>query len=609
MKLYDLKQIFRFFHRFLHHYYITILFLVMLNMLPGFLLGIRPLVLAPALGKVFSNETPAANSWSEITLDNMGATLMAWTGGQSDDLASTFFWSALLYMIMTICVAVTSAAANLWSIATRLKILEDMINALHQHLMRLPLQFFLRHKTGDLVSRFSTDLTTTASSMEAVVRGCIQSAAQAAIYLVILFRSDSLLSLQVLLIGSLHLLVTRVLGNWVKRRTSVAYDGLAGLTAALQESFQGVRVVKSFAAEAYDSQRVANEAEQVKRNVFRFRVARYTEDPIRLLTDGVVSVLIIYLSYSAIINNRLTMAGIALFFYLASQLVLPIAEFSRNWLTAYSIQGGFAKLLEMFETENELPDGPNEHVVFDRDLVLQDVTFEYLPGQPVLEEINLTIQQGETLAIVGPSGAGKSTLTDLILRLYDPVQGRILLDGEDLRSFKQNPYRSLFGVVSQECLLFNTSIRDNITLGRPLEEPRLHQACRMANIDEFIASLPEGFDTFVGDRGVRLSGGQRQRMAIARAVYGAPKILVLDEATSALDTESEREVQKAIEQVLEGVTGIVIAHRLSTVVNADRIIVVVDGRIEAMGIHKELMKISSTYKRLCSLQFGAVTSA
>jgi ATP-binding cassette subfamily B protein/subfamily B ATP-binding cassette protein MsbA len=226
--------------------------------------------------------------------------------------------------------------------------------------------------------------------------------------------------------------------------------------------------------------------------------------------------------------------------------------------------------------------------------VFDQVSFRF--DEPwILKNISLTINKGETIGIVGGSGSGKSTLIDLILRLNDPEQGVVTCDYIDIKKYRQDMYRKCFGIVTQECLLFNTSLRDNIILGRKPDEDDLQRACKIANIDNFVSKLPKGFDTTVGDRGTILSGGQRQRVAIARAVYAHPDILILDEATSALDTISERKVQKAINEAITGVTAVIVAHRLSTILHADKIVVLKDGRIEAVGSHKQLLETCQVY--------------
>ena len=250
--------------------------------------------------------------------------------------------------------------------------------------------------------------------------------------------------------------------------------------------------------------------------------------------------------------------------------------------------------------------GPETIADFRDRIAVRDVSFAY-EGELVLSSVSLEIRRGEVVALVGPSGSGKSTLADLVLRLYDPIAGTIAIDGRDLRTLEQASYRRLFGVVSQESLLFNATIRDNIAYGRDgLTDAEIVRAAQIANTHEFIAEFPDGYDTVVGDRGIRLSGGQRQRVAIARAIVGHPPILVLDEATSSLDSESERLVQQAIDRVIRGTTSIVIAHRLSTVMHADKIVVLNRGAVEAVGRHAELLATNETYARLYRLQFVEV---
>jgi subfamily B ATP-binding cassette protein MsbA len=290
--------------------------------------------------------------------------------------------------------------------------------------------------------------------------------------------------------------------------------------------------------------------------------------------------------------------------YILRSIMSPITQLGSVPTNIQGVLSASERICDLFDTQSEILDGTHAISAFRQSIQLQQVSFSY-GKTPVLHAVDLEIKKGEVVALVGPSGAGKSTAVDLIMRFYDPQQGKILIDGRDLRELQQGSYRRLFGVVSQESLLFNASIRDNIAYGRDgLTDEQIVQAARIANAADFIEQSPEKFKTFVGDRGVRLSGGQRQRIAIARAVVANPDVLILDEATSALDSESERLVQEAIERVIEHTTAIIIAHRLSTIMHADKIVVFDHGQIVDVGKHEELIDRCGLYKHLCSLQFG-----
>jgi ABC-type multidrug transport system fused ATPase/permease subunit len=299
----------------------------------------------------------------------------------------------------------------------------------------------------------------------------------------------------------------------------------------------------------------------------------------------------------------LTFQGLILFMAVVRFTIAPISLCAQAFTRLHGALGSGRRVLDTLRRSPGLADGTLVPSGFSAELRLDHVTFGYTADRPILHDVSVNLRRGELLAVVGASGAGKSTLVDLVLRLYDPQSGQVRLDGIDIREFVQAEYRKLFGVVSQESLLFNDTIRNNIIFGRPTgDEADLNRAADIANAAEFISALPEGYETVVGDRGIRLSGGQRQRMAIARAIYAKPQILILDEATSALDSTSERLVQEAIDRVLTHATAIVIAHRLSTIMHADRIVVLNAGRIEAVGCHDELLQTSTTYRKFCELQ-------
>jgi subfamily B ATP-binding cassette protein MsbA len=336
----------------------------------------------------------------------------------------------------------------------------------------------------------------------------------------------------------------------------------------------------------------------------KFGVYKHIEEPARAVVNYAVEAGILLLATYELLAGRLAAPTFFLFLYVARATMTQVGLLASAYTQMQATLAAAGRIGEIFALRPEVKDGPARIGTFEDRIVLRNVSFGY-DSEPVLDGVNLEIRKGEVVALVGPSGFGKSTLADLVLRFYDPTHGTITIDGRDLRSLRQDSYRRLFGVVPQEALLFNATIRDNIAYGREdLSEDDVVLAARLANAHDFIAEFTDGYDTIVGDRGVRLSGGQRQRVAIARAIVARPPILVLDEATSSLDSESERLVQQSIDRVIEGSTSLIIAHRLSTVLHADKIVVMGRGGVEAIGRHVELLTSSETYARLYRLQFA-----
>jgi subfamily B ATP-binding cassette protein MsbA len=364
-------------------------------------------------------------------------------------------------------------------------------------------------------------------------------------------------------------------------------------------------VIKSFSAENFELRRLREAIQNVLRINMKYGVFKHIEEPVRGFADHVIEVGILLLATYELLTGHLQPATFFLFLYVGRSIMGPISTLAGTFVTIQSTMAASERVFELFATQPQVWDGKDEIRNFEDRIRIENVSFAY-DTRKVLHQIDLEIQKGSIVALVGPSGAGKSSLADLIMRFYDPAEGRITIDDRDIRTLRQASYRKLFGVVSQEPLLFNATVRENIAYGRDgLTEEDIVYAARIANAHEFImAELPQGYDTLVGDRGIRLSGGQRQRVAIARAMAHRPQLLILDEATSSLDSESERLVQQAIDKALHHTTAIVIAHRLSTVVNADKIVVMDQGSIMDQGKHSELLRRCELYQRLCHLQFG-----
>jgi subfamily B ATP-binding cassette protein MsbA len=407
----------------------------------------------------------------------------------------------------------------------------------------------------------------------------------------------------VALVGLLHVGITRVLQHRIRRSAALSYDNYGNVAAFIQETLLSIRIVKSFSAEKFELRRLKERLAALRQAVLRLGLYTNAESPLRQLADGLALGVVLLASFVALSSGRLTLAGFGLFILIVKQAIPPMTQMGSAFIQVQRLLGTSERLLQILDARPEVVDGPATAAPLREGLALRAVRFEYRPDMPVLRGIDLTIPRGRVVALVGPSGSGKSTLADLVLRLYDPTAGRVTWDGVDIRDFQQQGYRRMFGVVPQEALLLNASVAENIAYGRPLDRDALEVAARIAHVEEFAAALPDGYATLVGDRGVRLSGGQRQRVALARALYGRPDVLILDEATSSLDSESERQVQAAIDNVLHDKTALVIAHRLSTIRRADIIVVISGGQVHGQGPHDELLEASPLYRRLHAAQF------
>jgi subfamily B ATP-binding cassette protein MsbA len=485
----------------------------------------------------------------------------------------------------------------------RIRAALQLQNDLFRHTLSLSLRFFTRQRTGDLVSRVYSDTHTATVGLEGIVTTVLTAPLLIVFYGVLLVRTSPLLVVAVIGAGALHVGVSRFIQSRIRRASEEHWGVYGDIAARLQEAFLSIRVVKSFGAEASEFAKLAGEATRAFRAHLRFASVKNVEPPARGAINYFVEGSLVVVAAWELLAGRMAAPTFLLFLWVGRALVTPIGQLGLAWTQIQATLGAAARIFEILERRPDVVDGPEPVTGFADRLRLQGVCFGYEDTR-VLEDVTLDVVRGESVAIVGPSGAGKSTLTDLILRLYDPDEGCVLLDGRDIRRLRQGDYRRLFGVVSQEALLFNTTVRDNIAYGRPaLSEADIVKAARVANAHEFIQELPHGYDTVVGDRGVRLSGGQRQRVAIARAVVGQPPVLILDEATSALDSESEKLVREAINRAVLGTTSIIVAHRLSTILHADKIVVLADGRVEAVGRHEALLDASPTYARLYRTQF------
>ncbi len=568
---------------------------------------LQPLLLAALLSVLIPGQAPpAADNFFNLNL--LGARVLEWLGLNGQGSGDVFVLAGLL-LAQAIMAAGLSYAAYLTALrirsgATRL-IQEDLL----RHLLALDLRFFHRQKSGELMSRITQDAVNMAQGLGPLLRGLTHESVQLVCYGLFLWHTSAWLTVTAVAIIAVHFLLTRALKRPLRTRTREAFDAQAEFSTALQETLTGVRASKSFGTEQFALNQLSRAIQRTAGAVIRQGRIEKFEAPARNVLDTVGLIGILAVALLEVKAGRLTPAGLLIYLYIGRLIITPANQLATTALWVQSLSAASERIIVLFAERPSVKDGSQRIEEFHQEIMLQDVSFSYGAAGSVLQHVTVQVRRGEMLAIVGPSGAGKSTLVDLILRLYDPDLGVVSMDGVDLRTVAQADYRKLFGTVPQETLLFHDTVRENIRFGRLLSEQQIVDAARLANAHGFISQLPQGYDTVIGDRGVRLSGGERQRIALARAIAHRPQILILDEATSALDSESERLVQEALESITRHTTTIVIAHRLSTILHADMIVVMDRGRVVDCESHGVLLQRCSLYRRLCELQWSVPVAA
>ena len=478
---------------------------------------------------------------------------------------------------------------------------------LFDHLKRMGLSFFTGQRKGDTINILVSDVQIVQESVIGTVQTVLSSPISIVLILVSLFVISWQLTLFTLIVLPLTGLFVNYISKTLKKRAKRGQEKLGGLISILDEFMTGIRIVKAFGAERFEQEKYQGMNDQYRQEMIGLKRRNDLASPVtEVLSIGVIITIILYggnliLSGSQALQPESFIGFIALF----GSFIQPIKALSAALSRIQKGIASFQRIESFLQREERIQEAPAPRRIreFAEGIVYEDVSFKY-DSEDVLKGIQLRIGKGETVALVGPSGGGKSTLVDLLPRFYDPYQGRILVDGQDLRSLRLPDLRSLISVVTQEGILFNDTVLGNIAFGEP--EPdlaRAKSAARAAHAHDFITALEKGYETNIGERGAKLSGGQRQRLSIARAIYKNAPILVLDEATSALDSASEKLVQAAIDHLTEDRTSIVIAHRLSTILKADRIYVIHEGKIIEEGKHEDLIILGGLYKKLFDLQF------
>jgi subfamily B ATP-binding cassette protein MsbA len=484
-------------------------------------------------------------------------------------------------------------------------IVKRLRDALVQRLVRLSVDYFAHQRTGELMSVVTNDVAVLNAHLVGSPLTLVREGLQAVLFLGILVLLSWELTLAAAGASLISLVLIRTATRYLRRYGMRMQAAMANYTAILQELLSAIRVVKAFSAESRMADAFARETSSYVRSAVKHqRVLALLPGINELVAIGAL-ILVLVIGGYWVFSGRMQPHELLTFLFCFFALMAPVTTVLH---VISQLQRGLVAAERIFRILGQEPSVRSGHrpvAGFCHELRVERLCFAYRPGVPVLEDVSFVLRKGEKLAIVGASGSGKSTLLDLLIRFYDPTAGRILLDGIDIRELRLEEYRALFGIVPQDAPLFNDTVANNIRFGAPeasLEE--VIRAARLANAHEFIMELPQGYETLIGDRGVLLSGGQRQRIAIARALVRNPAILLFDEATSSLDTESERLVQQAIDRALEGRSAIIVAHRLSTVISADEILVLDRGQIVERGKHTELLARNGLYARLWSLQFA-----
>lgn len=545
--------------------------------------------------------------------------LYCWMGEQMTMHGGGYmlFLLGLFLVVMTGFKVLAAWLANFYMVPIRTGVLRDLRKSLYDKVVSLPIGYFTEERKGDVMSRMTNDVNEVEASIMAALDVLFKDPIMLLIYLITLFCISWQLTLFVLVLLPVAGLLIGRIGRSLKRASQRGQEQNAEILTQIDETLGGLRVVKAFNAEDKLKQRFLNLINDTRRTFNRINRRYYLAHPVSEFLGTALVAVILWFGGMLILSDHSTIDAATFIYYLVIfySLINPAKDLSK---AGYGVRKGMASLEridKILNTQSNITEQPDPQPLSDfrESIEYRDVCFAYREDVPVLRHINLSIRKGQMVALVGQSGSGKTTLADLLPRFYDPLSGAITIDGTDIRNVSTYDLRALMGNVNQEAILFNDTFYNNITFGVDTTQPApggqtwqqaVEAAARIANAHDFIMATPDGYGTYIGDRGSRLSGGQRQRISIARAILKNPPILILDEATSALDTESEKAVQQALEHLMKDRTTLVVAHRLSTIRNADLICVMHEGEIVEMGRHEDLLALNGYYRRLVDMQNG-----
>jgi len=596
-------------YRYIKPYWKSVGLNILFNLL-GIFFGLFSITLAiPFLGLLFGTEKPVFElkpfelnaQWLQQYFYYMISDIIQRAGKQT-----ALLWMSGSVLLMFLLKNVCRYLAMYFLAPVRNGVIMDIRNALYDKILILPLSYYTNERKGDLIARMTNDVQEIEWSVIGSIEMVFRDPPTIVASLIMLFVISPELTLISLILLPVSALIIGRVGKSLKRTSDKGMQRTGDLLSIIEETLGGLRIIKAFNAESTSRKRFYTTNADLKKLMNRIYRKKDLASPISEVLGASVIVAIMYLGGQSVLagSGSLTPELFMTFILVFSQILPPAKAITQAY---YNLQKGRAsservdKILqsEVIITE---PENPVKLGTFSKAVEVKDVSFGY-DNEPVLKHINFTLEKGKSIALVGQSGSGKSTLADMLPRFYDVNEGAVLIDGTDVKNASLNSLRNLMGIVSQESILFNDTIFNNIALGMPdATEEEVIRAAEIANADEFIRLMEDGYYSNIGDRGHKLSGGQRQRISIARAVLKNPPILILDEATSALDTASEKLVQDALNRLMEHRTSLIIAHRLSTIQHADEILVMHQGEIVERGTHNDLLKQAGAYKKLYDLQ-------